>query len=221
MRFLPPGRHATGRVPRRPSELRFSQERQQFAQRNHRSAARVRDMSEPMSESSAAVGKWTRFVTDFLASDIKHRLRGSVLEDAVRLESAINEVLAVRLAGSVTSSYELEGNVLSRLPVDVRLEMLDRHMNDSGAEELWPLLVPALRKIFDLRNRYAHGHVSTLRDGGIQVVSWNRGRRAEATYSPDQITWLAYEAHIASIDLARLWAFWIPADAAWHGVDGD
>jgi hypothetical protein len=167
-------------------------------------------------EESAA--KFTRFINNFLASDLVHRVRGSILESATTLEFQINEALAAWLSGNIATSDELANNVLSRLPVDTRLHMLRRRMKETGALERWPLLVPVLERVFDLRNRYAHGHISPLPNGGVRIVSWNRGRGSVAELAPDELAWLAYEARIASVDLARLWAYWVPDDPAWHEI---
>jgi hypothetical protein len=42
-----------------------------------------------------SVAKFGRFIEQFLASDLIHRVRGSVLESAISLEFAVNEALAV------------------------------------------------------------------------------------------------------------------------------
>jgi hypothetical protein len=160
--------------------------------------------------------KVARFLEAFLVSDIVHRVRGSVMESATSLEFDINETLAAWLAANIDASDELAGNVLTRLPISVRLELLERRMQETQTDELWPLLVPVLKRVFELRNRYAHGHVRVRPDGGVRIVSWNRGRQAITDYSPDQLAWLAFEATMARTDLARLWAYWVPAHREWH-----
>ena len=162
------------------------------------------------------VARFARFVTEFLKSDITHRVRASVLESASSLEFELNEALAADLSRNIYASYELAVNVLSRLPVDVRLDMLERHMEDTGADELWPTLVPVLRKVYNVRNRYAHGLVSSGPDGSTSIRSWNRGKPSVKQYNPEELIWLAYAAMLAHTDLARLWAYWVPADPAWH-----
>lgn len=164
------------------------------------------------------LSKFRVFVEAFLKSDVVHRLRGSILETAAALEFDINEALAAWLSFNVSTSDELVMNVFPRLPVKDRIDMLDRRMKDTRADERWPLLVPVLRRVFDLRNRYAHGWVTSRRDGGVRIVSWNRGRESVAEYNPENLMWLAYEATIARTDLARLWAFWVSSEAAWHEV---
>lgn len=106
-----------------------------------------------------------RTVVRFLESDVHHRARSHVLEHAIALEFQVNEVLAARLAANVRSADELASEVYSRLPIAVRLTMLRDAMSVTGADELWPFLVPVLERIVDLRNRYAHGIVSNDRSG--------------------------------------------------------
>jgi hypothetical protein len=162
------------------------------------------------------VAKFARFVDDFLRSDITHRVRASVLESAASLEFDINEAIAADLSRNIFASYELAVNVLSRLPMDVRLDMLERHMEETGADELWPTLVPVMRKLYEVRNRYAHGYVTSDPDGSITISSWNRGKTSAKQYGPEELTWLAYAAVLARTDLARLWAYWVPFDLPWH-----
>lgn len=161
--------------------------------------------------------KFDVVVRGHLGSDAVHRVRSSILEGAFRLEFGINEALGAWLASSIETSDELAVNVLSRLRLEDRVTMLDRHMKETGADDLWPLLVPVLRRIFELRNRYAHGWVEGAGGGGIRIVTWNRGKGSAVEYAPDHLMWMAYEVIIASVDLARLWAFWVPAEPAWHG----
>ncbi|MFE6508321.1 hypothetical protein ACFVDI_14215 [Nocardioides sp. NPDC057767] len=174
-------------------------------------------MTEGSGDTQGSHAKFNVFVRSYLDSDAVHRVRGFILESAASLEFGINEVLGAWLASNIETSDELAVNVLTRMPVRDRIAMLDRHMKETGADELWPLLVPVLQRIYDLRNRYSHGWVTRLGDGGIRIVTWNRGKGSAVEYDPDHLLWLAYEAEIASIDLARLWAFWVPADPVWHG----
>jgi hypothetical protein len=41
-----------------------------------------------------STAKFARFIEEFLASDLVHRVRGSILESATTLEFEINEALA-------------------------------------------------------------------------------------------------------------------------------
>lgn len=157
-----------------------------------------------------------RTVVEFLESDIHHRARSLVLEHAIALEFQINEVLAVRLAANIRSGDELASEVYSRLPIAVRLTMLRDAMSVTGADELWPFLVPVLERIIDLRNRYAHGIVSNDRSGTLVITSWNRGKQSKRTYEPEEIGWLAWQSMVTRTELARLWAYFAPPDPAWH-----
>lgn len=136
------------------------------------------------------------------------------------LEFQVSEVLAVRLASNVTAADELASEVYSRLPITVRLGMLRDAMSVTGADELWPFLVPVLERIVELRNRYAHGFVSTERSGTLVITSWNRGRQSTRTYEPDEIGWFVWQTMVARTELARLWALFASSDPRWH-LDSD
>lgn len=174
---------------------------------------------EGSGHSEESLKKFGRFVERFIESDLVHRVRGSVLESAAALEFDINEALAAWLASNISTSDELAGNLLPRLPVQERIDMLNRRMKETGADERWPFLIPVLRRAFDLRNRYAHGWVTPRSDGGIRITSWNRGRESVAEYEPESLMWLAFQATVARTELARVWAFWVPSNAVWHAED--
>lgn len=157
-----------------------------------------------------------RTIARFLESDVHHRARSHVIEHATALEFLVSEVLAVRLASNITAADELASEVYSRLPIALRLRMLSDAMSTTGADERWPLLVPVLERIVDLRNRYAHGFVESERSGALVVTSWNRGRQSTRTYEPDEIGWLVWQAMVARTELARLWAYFAPSDPRWH-----
>jgi hypothetical protein len=89
-------------------------------------------------------------------------------------------------------------------------------MQDSHADELWPFLLPVLERVFDLRNRYAHGTVVFRRDGSVEVTSWNRGKHSVRTYQPEGLGWLAWQTLVARVELARVWAYFAPHEPGWH-----
>lgn len=157
-----------------------------------------------------------RTLSRFLESDIHHRARSHVLEHATLLEFQVSEVLAVRLASHLEAADELASEVYSRLPITVRLRMLRDAMSTTGADELWPFLLPVLERIVDLRNRYAHGFTSTDPSGRLEITSWNRGRQSTRRYEPEEIGWLAWQAMVARTELARLWAYFVPSEPRWH-----
>lgn len=82
----------------------------------------------------------------------------------------IDEVLAGSIAASFGAAELLRAEVLWRIPVGVRIEMLEDLLDHRGLRDRWPFVIPVLRSFFDLRHQLAHGFVSTGPDGiGIKI----------------------------------------------------
>jgi hypothetical protein len=163
-------------------------------------------------------GRFERYsASSFADRGPSHVIRTRLIEQCVALEFSINEVLAARLSWDLRAADELTMQVFTRLSVDARIAMLDDAMTDTGADELWPLLVPTLKIVFNLRNRYAHGFVSMKKDGSVEITTWNRGRGTVARYDIETLAWLSWQAMVCSLELTRMWAYFAPAEPRWHG----
>ena len=147
----------------------------------------------------------------------QHQIRAYVLERAAALELGLDEVLAASLASSLSADQVLRSDVLWRLPIPVRLDLLNELLDRRGLEDRWPFVLPVLRAFFDLRHALAHGSVSAIRKpaDGIRVTSVKRGREVSVTYRKEQMEWLAWQAHIVSGELTQMWAVVAPAHRAW------
>jgi hypothetical protein len=72
--------------------------------------------------------------------------------------------------------------VLWRLPISVRIGMLEDLLERRGLTDLWPFIVPVLRSFFELRNTLAHGLTFTglTPDGpaphAVTITTLKRGR---------------------------------------------
>jgi hypothetical protein len=147
----------------------------------------------------------------------EHQLRAYVLERAVSLEQGIDEVLAASLAANLSADAVLRSDVLWRLPIPVRLDLLEELLSRRGLIDRWPFVVPVLRAFFDLRHQLAHGLVSPawkLPDG-IQVRTVKRGRERSVTYRKDRLEWLSWQAHVVGMELSQIWAAVAPASRGW------
>lgn len=163
-------------------------------------------------------GKFKRYAaSSFADRGPMHAIRARLIEQALGLEFSINEVLSARLSRDIDAADELTVSVFTRVSVDVRVAMLKEAMASTGADELWPFLIPTLKTVFDLRNRYAHGFVHTGRDGSVEITSWNRGKATVAKYDVETLAWLSWQARVSALELTRLWAYFASPDPAWHG----
>jgi hypothetical protein len=148
---------------------------------------------------------------------VQHQIRVYVLERAAALELELDEVLAASLASSLSADQVLRSDVLWRLPIPVRLELLKELLDRREMQDRWPFVLPVLRAFFDLRHALAHGLVSPARKpaDGIRVMSVKRGHEVNATYPKERLEWLAWQAHVVSSELAQMWAVVAPAHRAW------
>jgi hypothetical protein len=148
----------------------------------------------------------------------QHRIRAYVLEQATVLEFDIDEVLAASIAAGLQAAQVLKSEVLWRLPIPVRLDILADLLEREGLRDRWPYVIPVLHSFFQLRHQLAHGlaHPIEVTGRGVEVTTAKRGRVATTTYSGERLEWLAWQAHVTSLELAQIWAAVVPATRAWH-----
>jgi hypothetical protein len=148
----------------------------------------------------------------------RHRIRAYVLEQATVLELDIDEVLAASIASGLQAAHVLRSEVLWRLPIPVRLEMLADLLEREGLRDRWPYVIPVLRSFFELRHHLAHGlaHPIEVTGRGVEITMVKRGRVAMTTYPSERLEWLAWQAHVTSLELVQIWAAVVPATRAWH-----
>lgn len=107
-----------------------------------------------------------------------HLARGAIIEQATILDYAVNELLALPLAVDQAAANVLAFDIFARIANDVRVGMLETLMKDHDLVDLWPFVLPVLRRVFGLRNRLSHGFVERGDDGRIQITSYNRAPAA-------------------------------------------
>jgi len=101
-----------------------------------------------------------------------------------------------------TSSSE----VLWRLPIAVRIGMLEDLLERHGLTDRWPFIVPVLRSFFDLRNTLAHGLTFTgltpdgPTPGGVRITTLKRGRGVTVSYPMERLEWLAWQARVVDVN---------------------
>jgi hypothetical protein len=118
------------------------------------------------------------------ADGFRHLAQATVLKQATILDYAVNEVLAVRLAMNAEAASLLAFDVFGRISTDVRVGMLRSLMEDHDMVDRWPFVLPVLRKLFEVRNRVAHGFMERSSDDRIRVTTYNRDRETRVVYEP-------------------------------------
>lgn len=147
-----------------------------------------------------------------------HLARTALLEHATILDYAVNELIALPLAVDQAAANLLAFDVFARIANDVRVGMLETLMKDHDLEDSWPFVLPVLRKVFGLRNRFAHGFVERIDGDRIQITSYNRGKESSLEYSPQELGWLVWQAQVVRKELQDMWVWLLPEDDEWFVV---
>ena len=148
-----------------------------------------------------------------------HRFRAGVLEQGTRLELAVDEVLAASTARTAGLAEQLRADVMWRLPVPVRLSLLNDLLERKDLVDRFPFISPVLRKFFDLRHLLAHGFAlpMDLEEKVLRVATIKKGRPQTVSFSLPHVAWLIREASQVQIELVTaVWAAVVPADEGWH-----
>jgi hypothetical protein len=100
---------------------------------------------------------------------------------SVQVEQAMTDFLAVHLGRDEARIELLGSEVLSVLPHDKKLKLLDVVLRSNGWINDFPELVPTLQKLYDLRNQIAHSYGTPDEqppgsDGVFTRRSYRRGR---------------------------------------------
>jgi hypothetical protein len=131
-------------------------------------------------------------------------------------------VLAASIATGIPAANVLQSEVLWRLPIAVRIGMLEDLLERHGLTDRWPFIIPVLRSFFDLRNTLAHGLTFTglTPDGptpdGVTITTLKRGRGVTVSYPMERLEWLAWQARVVDEELFQLWTTIVPVTKAWH-----
>jgi hypothetical protein len=130
--------------------------------------------------------------------DRRHEVN-TALTGIVRLtalaEMRIDFVLALYHARTADSVYMLYGEVLWRVPFDVRLRFLEDALEDTELSDAFPFVLPVVRKLVSLRNVLAHATPFTeVRGDGVVVASRYRGKYREELIRDEFIRWLIPQA---------------------------
>lgn len=148
-----------------------------------------------------------------------HQYRANVLELAVRLEYALDAVVAASYASSATEADLLNMEILSSVPIHKRISTLDGVLRRRELADSYPFVIPILKKLFELRNSLAHSIDDTSvdpGDGAIQLLSMRKGRLQEVTFEHDYLDWVRNQVLQVLRELSELYLKVAPADLQWH-----
>lgn len=128
--------------------------------------------------------------------------RSVILENAVSLELRMDLAIATGLSRDRTAALILLPS-LERLPITMRMAMLDQLLRASELSDRWPFVVPILKRVYELRDAIAHSTAVVDQDGeGMTLHSVRRGTRASKHLKRTYVEWLAYQSDQCGRELA-------------------
>ena len=148
-----------------------------------------------------------------------NRFRVEMLERQVRLENAMDAVIAAGYARSASSSIEMRVEIISTMPLERRIKSLHRVMERQDLTKAYPFVIPILRKVIIVRNDMAHSlddETIDPGDGTIRLIGLSNGRVKPVSYSNDYLDWLFGQARQVQRELETMYWNVAPVDPKWH-----
>lgn len=147
-----------------------------------------------------------------------HRYRARVLETAVRLEAQLDGALAATYALNQSTAAELQAEILWRLPITQRVEMLGRAVHERDLAGRFGFVAPFLVKYFRMRHTFAHSIGESFADGDkqIRLHSIKQGKERVDSFSLEHLAWMEREAVKVRAELISLYFALAPQTPEWH-----
>jgi hypothetical protein len=122
--------------------------------------------------------------------------RAAVLELAVRAEYAMDESLANDLAADDHAAAVLQEHMTWRVPIEVKLKLLEQAMDSRDLIETFPFIIPVLTMLFQIRNILAHSlETPAESEHEIAFLSARRGRITKHSLRIDALKWLQQQGN--------------------------
>ena len=126
------------------------------------------------------------------AQEEARRTRGLILEVAVRADYILGEALSSYLGADEDRRLLLTADVMWRVPVELRVKLLQDAMEKHELADIYPFAVPVLQRLFRVRNVLAHSLEvpDPAGDPALAFTSINRGKVTQHSYSMECLEWL-------------------------------
>jgi hypothetical protein len=122
----------------------------------------------------------------------------SVLDDTLTLS------LALHHGRGPEHVMSLLQDVFWRLPVEVRIGLLDGALRRTGLHDEVPFLVPSLRDVFRIRNSVAHSVTLDMTDSHLNLRKVKRGKFETEELSADTLNWAVRTAEVCRLNFSRI-----------------
>jgi hypothetical protein len=143
-------------------------------------------------------------LTPMIPYTLWDRRRMRLTERAAELDDALTFCLAIHYGREPEHILSLLRDVFWRLPVEVRIGLLDDALWRTGIHDEVPFLVPGLRVVFRIRNSIAHSVSYGSSNDTLNLRSVKHGKVEMVRLSADQMTWAIRTAEQCSLYFLRI-----------------
>ena len=130
--------------------------------------------------------------------------RVRLTEQAAELDDTLSLSLALHYGREPEHVVSLLQDVFWRLPVEVRIGLLDDALWRTGLHDEVPFLVPSLRAVFRIRNSVAHSVTLVMSDTHLSLRKVKRGRFETEELSIDTLNWAVAAAEMCRMSCSRI-----------------
>jgi hypothetical protein len=139
-----------------------------------------------MSEPPGSIGEVLESLKPYRHWD---RWRMELAEGAALLDNRLSLCLAIHHGKESEHILSLHQEVFWRLPVEVRIGLLEDALWRTGLHDEVPFLAPSMRAIFRIRNTVAHSVSRGESKEFIVLASVKRGRVELTEFGADHLKW--------------------------------
>jgi len=132
------------------------------------------------------------------------RARVRLTEHAADLEDTLSLSLALHYGRGSEQVMSLLQDVFWRLPVEVRIGLLDDALWRTGLHDEVPFLVPSLRAVFRIRNSVAHSATLVMSDTHLSLRKVKKGKFETEELSASTLNWAVAAAEMCRMSCLRI-----------------
>jgi hypothetical protein len=130
--------------------------------------------------------------------------RVRLTEQAADLDDILSLSLALHHGRGPEQVISLLQDVFWRLPVEVRIGLLEDALWRTGLHDEAPFLVPSLRAVFRIRNSVAHSATLVMSDTHLTLRKMKRGKFETEELSVDILNWAVAAAKMCTMSCSRI-----------------
>jgi hypothetical protein len=127
-----------------------------------------------------------------------------MVELATRLDDALTFCLAIHFGRESEHVLSLLRDVFWRLPIEMRIGLLEEALWRTGLHDEVPFLVARMKAVFRVRNSLAHSVTYGSTDTHLMLRSVKRGKPELSGLSADHLNWAVFAAEICELNFLRI-----------------